>query len=63
MRLDTAWRNARVFGPRYVGSIPALAESLYGSALSLQTRERIKNADNQAKQLCILFACPEFQRR
>jgi uncharacterized protein (DUF1800 family) len=64
LRVDTAWRAARVFGPRYhAGTIPALADRLYGIALSRATRDRIEPAGNQASQLTVLFASPEFQRR
>jgi uncharacterized protein (DUF1800 family) len=44
-------------------NITALATSLFDSALSRNTKERIAGAGSGNNGLTVLFACPEFQRR
>jgi uncharacterized protein (DUF1800 family) len=63
IRVDTALLSSWVYGRRYRGSVPRLAASLYGKALSKATRERIAGAGDKDYALTILFASPEFQRR
>jgi uncharacterized protein (DUF1800 family) len=63
LRVDSAWLMAGQLGKRYAGSIPSLAQKLYGPALSQATRERIAGAGAARNALTILFASPEFQRR
>jgi uncharacterized protein (DUF1800 family) len=51
------------FVPYYKKKVVKLADSLFGSALSPDTRSRIASAGSQNDALTILFASPEFQRR
>lgn len=63
LRLDTAQVSGWVYHERQRGSATALANSLYDSALSTETRQRIGQAGSKAAALTMLFCSPEFQRR
>jgi uncharacterized protein (DUF1800 family) len=64
IRLDVAqWTNWVTVGGSYQGDVPRLAKSLYDTALSRATRERIDGIGNKNNALTILFSSPEFQRR
>jgi uncharacterized protein (DUF1800 family) len=63
LRLDTAqYRNWSTVG-NYEGNVVRLADRLFNTALSRETRERIGGIGNNNNALTILFTSPEFQRR
>ena len=41
----------------------ALADALYGEALSAETRQTLRRSESGAQGLALLFMSPEFQRR
>jgi len=63
IRLDTSQLSAWVYGERFTGNPLALAASIFDSALSPATRERVAAAGHKNNALTILFSSPEFQRR
>jgi uncharacterized protein (DUF1800 family) len=64
IRLDVAqWTNWVTVGASYQGDVLRLAKSLYDTALSRATRERIDGIGNKNNALTTLFSSPEFQRR
>lgn len=63
VRLDVAQFASWRYVPNYKRNVAALGISLYDSALSRATRERIASAGNNNDALTILFSSPEFQRR
>jgi uncharacterized protein (DUF1800 family) len=63
IRLDTALLAGRVYGERYRGNASKLAKSIFGAAMSSETRERIGGAGDKPYALTVLFSSPEFQRR
>lgn len=62
-RLDAVQKLSNVLGKLKPVNPATLANSLYGSALSKPTRERVAAGGSQLAGLTILFASPEFQRR
>jgi uncharacterized protein (DUF1800 family) len=63
IRLDVAQFASWYLVPNTNRNVPALAERLFGGALSPQTRNRLANIGNSNDALVILFSSPEFQRR
>ena len=63
IRLDIAQFSSWYYVPNNNRNVVALANSLFGAALSPQTRNRITNAEYNNAALTILFSSPEFQRR
>jgi uncharacterized protein (DUF1800 family) len=63
IRLDVAQFSSWTFSPNSKQNVPVLAHSLFGAALSQQTRERLVGIGNSNDALTILFSSPEFQRR
>jgi uncharacterized protein (DUF1800 family) len=63
LRIDTAQVAGWVYGKKYRGSVTGLANALYDSALSPETRERVAQAGDKSAALTMLFCSPEFQRR
>jgi uncharacterized protein (DUF1800 family) len=63
IRLDVAQLVNQALGNDIHGSVGALADDLFGAALSSATKQRIHAADDKIDALTILFSCPEFQRR
>ena len=63
VRLNIAQFVSYHFLPNCTKRVPALADSLFGSALSAETRSRLAAAGNSNDALTILFSSPEFQRR
>jgi uncharacterized protein (DUF1800 family) len=63
IRLDVAQFASWKYAPNYKHSVVALGHSLYDSALSRATRERIAGIGDNNDALTILFSSPEFQRR
>jgi uncharacterized protein (DUF1800 family) len=63
VRLNIGQFISGKLAPNSRRNVPALAESLFGSALSPATRNRLVAAASSNDALTILFSCPEFQRR
>jgi uncharacterized protein (DUF1800 family) len=63
IRLDVAQFSSWAFAPNSQRDVLALANSLFQSALSADTRQRLSSAGNSNAALTILLSCPEFQRR
>ena len=63
IRLETAQLAGWVLADGYKKSVAKLATSLFDSALSAATRERLNGIGNGNNALTILFSSPEFQRR
>jgi uncharacterized protein (DUF1800 family) len=63
LRLNIAQWFGWAFVPYYKTKVLKLADNLFASALSPETRKRIKSAYSQNDALTVLFASPEFQRR
>ncbi len=63
VRLNIAQYVSYAFLPNSTRNVPALANSLFGAALSAATRSRLAAAGNSNDALTVLFASPEFQRR
>jgi uncharacterized protein (DUF1800 family) len=63
LRLDTAKVSGWVYGNRYRSGALSLARSLYDSALTPETKQRISEAGSKSSQFTVLFCSPEFQRR
>lgn len=61
LRLDVSIQLARQGGPDL--DPRALADALYGAALSGETRQAIARAETRPQGLAILLMAPEFQRR
>jgi uncharacterized protein (DUF1800 family) len=63
IRLDVAQLvNWALIGD-FHGNIVDLADSLFDSALSHATKQRLRSVEDKTDALTILFTCPEFQRR
>jgi uncharacterized protein (DUF1800 family) len=63
IRLDVAQFASREYAGGYKRDVGKLAQSLFDSALSSATRERINGIGDNNDALTILFSSPEFQRR
>jgi uncharacterized protein (DUF1800 family) len=63
VRLDMARFSSMKFAADYQRNVLTLGLSLFDSALSQATRDRIVGIADGNKALTILFASPEFQRR
>ena len=63
IRLDVAQFHSWTFTPDTQRDVVALANGLFQSALSPDTRARLNTAESPNDALIILFSCPEFQRR
>ena len=63
IRVDVAQFSSWEFANDYKKNVGSLAKSLFDSALSKNTAERLANAGSNNNALTILFSCPEFQRR
>jgi uncharacterized protein (DUF1800 family) len=63
IRLDVAQFASWEYAPNYKRNVTALAQSLFDTALSRATRERLGGIGDNNNALTILFSSPEFQRR
>jgi uncharacterized protein (DUF1800 family) len=63
IRIDLAQFSSWEFAPKSKLNVVALANGMFGAALSSDTRTRLASADGPNDALTILFSCPEFQRR
>ncbi len=63
LRLDTAQAIGWSYGRRYRGNVAKLANALYDSALSPETRQRVAQAGSKYSAITMLICSPEFQRR
>jgi uncharacterized protein (DUF1800 family) len=63
VRIDNARYLSKTLVPNSALNVPALATSLFSSALSQATRNLLNSISDSNDALIVLFSSPEFQRR